>query len=216
AQPGCWTRSAISATVSKSQTRTRSSPQRWPMLSPLSDAPGPAACPGRSFRRTAGAAFVLAALAIVAIDAHKPITSPYTYNDDVFPILRERCGQCHVQGGVAPMSLMTYKEAFPWGESIRTELIAGHMPPWPVDAPAGTFKNSHALSARELNVLLTWATGGNPVGNPELTMPAVAPSREWPLGPPDLVVPMAADFTIAADTTERTEEFTLRVPAPAP
>ena len=69
-------------------------------------------------------------------DAHKPITSPYTYNDDVFPILRDRCGRCHVPGGVAPMSLMTYKDAYPWGESIRTELIAGHMPPWPVEGEA--------------------------------------------------------------------------------
>ena len=155
------------------------------------------------------------ALAVPSIDAHKPITSPYTYTDDVFPILRDRCGRCHVQGGVAPMSLMTYKEAFPWGESIRTELIAGHMPPWTVEAPAGTFRNSQAVTARELNVLLTWATGGNPVGNPELTMPAMTPSRAWPLGPPDLVVPMAADFTIPANTTERTEEFTLRVPASA-
>ena len=178
------------------------------MLSPRSDASG--------FSRTIVAALFLAVIALVpSIDAHKPITSPYTYNDDVFPILRERCGQCHVQGGVAPMSLMTYKEAFPWGESIRTELIAGHMPPWTVDAPAGTFKNAHAVSARELNVLLTWAMGGNPVGNAERTLPAVTPPREWPLGPPDLVVPMAADFTIAADTTERTEEFTLRVPTPA-
>ena len=170
---------------------------------------------GSAFRRTVIAAIVLAALAVVAIDAHKPITSPYTYTDDVFPILRDRCGRCHMQGGVAPMSLMTYKEAFPWGESIRTELIAGHMPPWTVEAPVGTFRNSQGVTARELNVLMTWATGGNPVGNPELSLPAVAPSHAWPLGPPDLVVPMAADFTIPADATERTEEFTLRVPAPA-
>ena len=61
--------------------------------------------------------------------AHKPITSPYTYNDDIFPILRDKCGRCHVSGGVAPMSLMTHAETVPWGESIRTELLAGHMPP---------------------------------------------------------------------------------------
>ncbi len=52
-------------------------------------------------------------------EAHKAITSKYTYNDDVFPIVRAKCGNCHVDGGVAPMSLMTYEEAFPWAESIR-------------------------------------------------------------------------------------------------
>jgi methionine-rich copper-binding protein CopC len=41
------------------------------------------------------------ALACIAIAfqpaaAHKAITSKYTYNDDVFPILRDRCASCHV------------------------------------------------------------------------------------------------------------------------
>ena len=74
--------------------------------------------------------------------AHKPITSPFTYNDDVFPILRDRCGRCHVSGGVAPMSLMTHAEAVPWGESIRTEVLAGHMPPGTVDEAPGRFRNA--------------------------------------------------------------------------
>src|SRR5262245_19568057 len=65
-----------------------------------------------------------------SVQAHKPITSKYTYTEDVFPILNERCGRCHVLGGVAPMSFLTYKDAFPWAESIRVELASAHMPPW--------------------------------------------------------------------------------------
>ena len=75
-------------------------------------------------------------------ETHKLITSKYTYNEDVFPILRDRCGRCHVADGVAPMSLMTYKEAYPWAESLRAELIAGHMPPWNAQDGVGVFKNS--------------------------------------------------------------------------
>src|SRR4026209_524899 len=98
------------------------------------------------------AALVILTLAVAGSrpEAHKPITSPYTYNDDVFPTLRDRCGRCPVPGGVAPMSLMTAKDAVPWGESIRTELIAGHMPPWSVDAASARFKNPQALTARAL------------------------------------------------------------------
>ena len=77
------------------------------------------------------------ALAIQPGEAHKAITSKYTYNDDVFPILRDRCASCHVPGGVAPMSLMTYDDAFPWAESIRAELVAAHMPPWNADEGYG-------------------------------------------------------------------------------
>ncbi len=46
-------------------------------------------------------------LLALPVDAHKGITSKYNYNEDVFPILNQRCGKCHVAGGVAPMSLLS-------------------------------------------------------------------------------------------------------------
>ena len=149
-------------------------------------------------------------------EAHKPITSPYTYNEDVFPILRDRCGRCHVPGGVAPMSLMTYKDAFPWGESIRTELVAGHMPPGRTELAAGTFRNGHELSARDLNILMVWVTGGNPMGNDDRAPAAVSLQNSWPLGTPDLVVPMPSAFTIGADKTEEIHEVTLQTQTTEP
>jgi len=99
--------------------------------------------------RTALASGVLAAAALISTapgEAHKAITSKYTYHDDVFPIMRERCSRCHVAGGIAPMSLMTYDEAFPWAESIRAELVAAHMPPWNADEGFGELKRAHTLS----------------------------------------------------------------------
>ena len=152
-------------------------------------------------------------LAIVVIargEAHKTtIISKYTYNDDVFPILRERCGRCHVAGGVAPMSLLTYKDAFPWAESIRGELIAGHMPPWNADDGVGRFRNRPAMAAREIDTVLTWATDGTPVGSPLHEPPPSAVSREWPMGAPGLVLPLPAAYEMPADTSDEVREFTL-------
>jgi hypothetical protein len=166
---------------------------------------------GRKWHVPAVVAIVVVALLLAGRpgQAHKPITSPFTYNEDVFPIVRDRCGQCHLPGGIAPMSLMTYKDAYPWGESIRTELIAGHMPPWSVDAGLGNIRNARTLTARELNILLTWASGGNPVGNADHTPAPVALARDWRLGMPDLVLPLPSDFTLPPGTTETTAEFTL-------
>jgi hypothetical protein len=141
--------------------------------------------------------------------AHKPITSPFTYNDDVFPILKDRCARCHVPEGVAPMSLMTYDDTVPWGESIRVELLAGHMPPWGVDAASTRFRNAETLTAREMNVLLTWATGGTPFGSPDKTPPPVSYERRWPLGTPDLELPLPDEFTLAASKQEDTTEYVL-------
>src|SRR5215831_6334213 len=65
--------------------------------------------------------------------AHKSATSPFAYNEDVFPIFRARCGSCHTDGGPAPMSLLSYQAAYPWATSIRDELVAERMPPSYVD-----------------------------------------------------------------------------------
>ena len=142
-------------------------------------------------------------------EAHKAITSKYTYNDDVFPIVRDRCSRCHVTGGVAPMSLMTYDEAFPWAESIRAELISAHMPPWNADEGFGDLKRAHTLSPNELDVILTWASGGNPRGALDQKLPDVTLKNEWTMGAPDLALRMPAEFTVAADRMEDTLDVTL-------
>jgi hypothetical protein len=162
-------------------------------------------------RALALAALVLTgfAIAIQPGEAHKAITSKYTYNDDVFPILRDRCASCHVPGGVAPMSLMTYDDAFPWAESIRAELVAAHMPPWNAEEGYGEIKRAHTLTAKELDVILTWATGGNPRGALDQPLPKVTLQNAWRLGAPDLTLPLPAEFTLAAEKMEDWQEFTL-------
>jgi hypothetical protein len=158
------------------------------------------------------AAIVTAAVATLPMrtDAHKPITSPFTFSDDVLPIVKARCGSCHSPGGVAPMSLLTHDDAVPWGESIRVELMAGHMPPWGVDVSAGRFRNVQHFSAREMNVLLTWASGGTPAG-PALQDPDGTSRPQWGLGAPDMTIPLPP-VQIAADSTQRMEQFV--IPAP--
>jgi hypothetical protein len=155
---------------------------------------------------------VAIAAGVCTAEAHKPITSKYTYNDDVFPIFRDKCSRCHVDGGVAPMSLMTYNEAFQWAESIRIELVAAHMPPWNAQAGFGALKHRQVLTAKELDTVLTWATGGNPPGQLGQHVPHVTLTHDWTIGPPDLKL-VLPEFTVAADTMEQTQEFTVETGA---
>ena len=110
----------------------------------------------------------------VQLDAHKPVTSKYTFSEDVFPIVKEQCGGCHVSGGIAPMSLMTYEDARPWAESIRLELTSGHMPPWYGDPSVAPLRDVHKLSPRDLDVVLTWVTVAS-----ELSATVVLYSGPW-------------------------------------
>jgi hypothetical protein len=158
--------------------------------------------------------FVAAGAAIVAvtatsIDAHKAVTSKYTYNEDVFPILRDKCGRCHTDGGPAPMSLLTYNEnggsggAVAWAESMREMLTVEAMPPWYADPSGPAVKNNHTLTPRELDVLITWASGGTPQGN--LQKKPVAPPAQftWGLGKPDLELKLPAPQTLPPGEMEK-------------
>ena len=158
----------------------------------------------------AAAIFAACVCSSTLIEAHKPITSPFTFSDDVLPIVKARCASCHSPGGVGPMSLLTHADAVPWGESIRVELMAGHMPPWGVDVSAGRFRNLQHFSAREMNVLLTWASGGTPPGQVSQD-PVAAFQPHWALGAPDQTIPLRA-VQIGGDTSEHVEEIEIPVP----
>jgi hypothetical protein len=155
----------------------------------------------------AAAGFVIAAAG--TIDAHKAVTSKYTYNEDVFPILRDKCGRCHTDGGPAPMSLLTYNEnggsggAVAWAESMREMLTVEAMPPWYADPSGPAVKNNHALTPRELDVLITWASGGTPQGN-LAKKPAAPPAQfTWGLGKPDVELKLPAPQTLPPGEMEK-------------
>lgn len=138
--------------------------------------------------------------------AHKGIASKYTYTEDVFPVFLNRCSRCHITGGVAPMSLLTYEEAYPWAEALRAELLARALPASSADD--SFVRTAHtSLSARELDVILVWATGGVPVGDPAKTLPTVELRPEWPHGPPDAALPFPAEYRLEPDTMEETRDF---------
>jgi hypothetical protein len=170
--------------------------------------------PNSLFRRVRPCFWGALALALVVgggriTRAHTPITSKYAYNEDVFPIFRDRCGQCHYQGGPAPMSLLTYHDAVPWAQSIREELVAEKMPPWFRDPSGPATKGEHPISAREMDVIITWASGGTPQGDLQKTPPTIASHPQWKAGPPDLKLTMDVEHIVKRGSTEEHCDFTL-------
>lgn len=155
-----------------------------------------------------GCLFFAAAIPFVLMQttqAHKGITSRFTYNTEVYPVFLSRCGRCHIDGGVGPMSLLKYEDAFPWAESLRAELLEAGS-----DDPHDFVKAAHRdLSARELDIILDWATGGTPEGDKANAPALVAFKNEWARGKPSLAVPLPVPFQMPADEMETTKEFIL-------
>jgi hypothetical protein len=153
--------------------------------------------------------------------AHKGITSKFTYNVEVYPIFLNRCGRCHVDGGVAPMSLLKYEDAFPWAESLRAELMTkadSATRRTAAERGAEDFVSAahRQISARELDIILDWASGGSPEGDKSLAPSAVSLSNEWTHGTPHLVVQMEKPFEMAPDALQSTQEFVLPIPLETP
>src|ERR1700736_2177190 len=119
-----------------------------------------------------------------------------TFAKDVAPILQEKCQNCHRNGSMAPMSLVTYEETRPWAKSIKQRVVTRNMPPWHLDKTVGIqqFQNDMSLSDQQIRTIAKWVDAGAPQGDPK-DMPAL---KVWPnnngwqlaqqFGQPDLVI----------------------------
>jgi len=156
----------------------------------------------RSVRRWVIAAGVI----LMAAPALAAESAPPTFSKDVSRILQQKCQQCHQPNSIAPMSLITYREARPWARAIRERVVTRQMPPWHVDQSVGVrkFKNDMSLSDEQIDTIVRWVDAGAPEGDPK-DLPAPIPLRtdnEWQAvkdgyGPPDLVI-RSSELTMAA------------------
>ena len=70
--------------------------------------------------RVITAAGIVMALCLAPAPASAAEETP-TYNQDVGPILLSNCASCHRPNQIAPMSLLSYKDARPWARAIKGE-----------------------------------------------------------------------------------------------
>jgi hypothetical protein len=128
-----------------------------------------------------------------------PASTP-TFNRDVAPILYANCTNCHRPGEIAPMSLLTYKDARPWARSISNQVARGVMPPWHADPAHGEFLNDRRLSTADKDTIVKWVSAGAPEGSPAAAPPPVYAS-EWNIGQPDAIFSMQEDYPVPANGT---------------
>lgn len=124
----------------------------------------------------------------IGISAGIALASEVTFNRDVAPILYKRCVACHRPGDIAPMSLLTYKDARPWAAAIRESVLSRKMPPWKADPRYGHWSNDPRLSDAEIGVIRAWVEGAKQEGDPK-DLPAPPDFHDgWKIGKPDLVI----------------------------
>ena len=129
-------------------------------------------------------------------------SSAQTFTKEVAPIFNKSCASCHHEGTVAPMSLMTYKDARPWARAIKERVLMRDMPPWHLDKTVGIrrYKNDISLSDRDIQTIVKWVDAGAPEGDLAAMPkpPTFASEDEWFTGRPDLLV-TTNDFVMYAN-----------------
>jgi peroxiredoxin len=121
-----------------------------------------------------------------------------TFTRDVAPVLYKHCVACHRPGSIAPFSLLTYRQASGWADTIQEVIAAGRMPPWLASPKYGKFANEARLSEAEKALIGEWIRHGVPEGDPrELPRPPVF-SEDWRIPKPDFVLQMPVEFELPA------------------
>jgi mono/diheme cytochrome c family protein len=122
-----------------------------------------------------------------------------TFTKNVAPILYKSCAECHRPSGIAPMSLIEYKEVRPWAKSIRERVVDRTMPPWFADPKHGEFANDPSLTQAEIDTIRAWVDAGSPKGDDKDLPQAPKFVEGWTIGTPDKILSMREDAFIPAE-----------------
>ena len=139
--------------------------------------------------------------------------NPPDYASEVAPILMDKCASCHVEGGIAPFAMDSYRMVQGWSPMIREVLLTRRMPPAQVDPDIRHFTNANYMRAEELQTLVHWIDAGSPRGEGvtdplEQNVPA---DSVWQLGEPDYIVEVPA-FTVPATGVLDYQNVTINLP----
>jgi mono/diheme cytochrome c family protein len=144
---------------------------------------------GRKAVRVTLTSFLAATpLLALCLSAATPTSENLTFTHDVAPILYRHCVACHHPNDIAPMSLLTYKEARPWAAAIRQAVVSGKMPPWKADPHFGKWSNDPRLSDAEIATIKAWTGGPKLEGDPKDMPPTPSFPDGWKIGKPDAVI----------------------------
>uniref|UniRef100_UPI0039833932 c-type cytochrome n=1 Tax=Phenylobacterium sp. TaxID=1871053 RepID=UPI0039833932 len=116
-----------------------------------------------------------------------------SYAREVAPILEAKCVSCHVEGGMGPFAMNSYETVKGFSPMIREVLRTKRMPPFHSDPHYGAWKNDMSLSSDQIKTVVNWVEAGAPRGaGPDPLARVRAPTVDWPMGKPDLIVKVPA------------------------
>lgn len=124
-----------------------------------------------------------------------------TYYDDIQPLMKKHCVDCHRPRTEAPFSLTSLKEVQNNAAMIADVVADQRMPPWYGGTSHAEFANHRSMSRKERTLVANWFQSGMPAGE-EPDSPASMVSNDdgkWIIGEPDLKISMLETHSLPAD-----------------
>ncbi|HET6585699.1 MAG TPA: hypothetical protein VFG69_19705, partial [Nannocystaceae bacterium] len=126
------------------------------------------------------------------------------WHEDIAPIIAGHCGGCHRADGPAPFSVESYDAAAAWALPMAYAVQSHQMPPFFAENTDDCqvrfpWLGDPRLSDEQIDMIVDWADGGAPEGDPA----DAAPLPEMPqvdIQDPDSTVVIPSEVTI--DGTE--------------
>jgi hypothetical protein len=100
-----------------------------------------------------------------------------TYYRDAKPVIDQKCGLCHYDGGIGPIPLTSYDEIKPYLSLIKSDVEQGIMPPWRASGEHNTFEGDRRLSDEQKETLLAWIEQGASKGDRKDEAAALEPEH---------------------------------------
>ncbi|WP_254512761.1 hypothetical protein [Anatilimnocola floriformis] len=138
---------------------------------------------------------------------------PFTFYEDIEPILQRRCQECHREGGAGPFELMSLRDLQDHAEIIDQVVHDRTMPPFPGDSPH-ELEHDRRLTKDEWYKLISWLRGERKLGD-RAKRPApreFSQTKEWQIGKPDFVAKMGQPFQVPKDGIVDYVYVPIRVP----
>jgi len=128
------------------------------------------------------------------------------WHEDIAPIVAGHCGGCHFDGGPAPFSVASYEEIQPWATPMALAVATHSMPPFFAENTDECnvrfdWRNDPRLSQEQIDMIVDWADGGAPEGDPANAAPLPDPIST-DLVDPDATLVIPSDVTVQGDSDQ--------------
>ena len=155
--------------------------------------------------------FLLKWAAATAAGALALPAATVTFNEQIAPIVYNRCAGCHRAGESAPFSLTSYQDVAKRGALIATVTEKRVMPPWHAAPASVIYRDERRLSDEQIALIRTWVNQGMPEGDPAKAPALPSFPAGWQLGQPDLIVTFPHAYRIPASGPDIYRDFVIPV-----